>query len=252
MSRHLTYSSVTIQSSDISLPSTGSCRVAVRPLRRYYQDAMTSCCSSRVASFPSLDDTTVVCVVLNADDPHTGRGLELITRCLRPGLNVETTGSPKFLGNPNDPFAHALRLRQDVCSRPFDAFAPIRNNRMAPDRGNTKALARKTFEAQSHGFRTRCLRFAVTVARRHARLASGGWSGPTGRAFNPQGHNRRFQISQHVNHPPPPSFLAQSPFLRWAGQGWRWPRLAGRCNRLVVYFPISLMVFMSHNLTVLL
>ncbi len=30
-----------------------------------------------------------------------------------PALVVETTGSPKFLENPYDPFAHVLRLRQD-------------------------------------------------------------------------------------------------------------------------------------------
>jgi hypothetical protein len=33
------------------------------------------------------------------------RGLELITRYPQPGLFEETTGSPKFLGNPHVPFA---------------------------------------------------------------------------------------------------------------------------------------------------
>ena len=42
------------------------------------------------------------------------RSLELVTRYLRPGLTEETTGSPKFLENPDCPFAHVPhRRRQD-------------------------------------------------------------------------------------------------------------------------------------------
>src|ERR1035441_528397 len=37
------------------------------------------------------------------------------------------------------------------------------------------------FEAQSHGIRTRCLRFAVKVSFPHARLASGCWPSSAGR-----------------------------------------------------------------------
>ncbi len=70
----------------------------------------------------------------------------------------------------------------------------FQNNRMAPAKGTTKALTSRTFEAQSHGFRTSCLRFVTLVTSRNARLASGRWSNATGRAFHPQGHNRRFQI----------------------------------------------------------
>jgi len=47
-------------------------------------------------------------------------GLELVTRYLRPGLTVEATGPPRFLGNPwervllSDPggIAHARPLRR--------------------------------------------------------------------------------------------------------------------------------------------
>ena len=39
----------------------------------------------------------------------------------------------------------------------------------------------------------------------HARLASGRWSGATGRAFHPQGSNERFQIRFLTSHPPFPS-----------------------------------------------
>ena len=41
------------------------------------------------------------------------RGLELFTRYSSRDFAEETTGSPKFLENPNYPFAHVLRLRQD-------------------------------------------------------------------------------------------------------------------------------------------
>ena len=42
------------------------------------------------------------------------QGLELVTRCLRPGFAEEATGSPKFLGNHDCPFAHVpIRRRQD-------------------------------------------------------------------------------------------------------------------------------------------
>ena len=45
------------------------------------------------------------------------RGLELVTRYSRRDVAEETTGSPKFLGNPHDPFAH-------VQSTPAGLLAP--------------------------------------------------------------------------------------------------------------------------------
>ena len=45
----------------------------------------------------------------------------------------------------------------------------------------TVAPASKDFGARSHGIGTRCLRFAVEVARHHARLASGCWLSFAGR-----------------------------------------------------------------------
>ena len=41
--------------------------------------------------------------------------------------------------------------------------------------------------------------------RHHARLASGRWSGATGRASHPQGSYERFQICILTSHPPFPS-----------------------------------------------
>ena len=41
------------------------------------------------------------------------QGLELVTRFSSRDLVEETSGSPKFLGNLNDPFAHVPRRRRD-------------------------------------------------------------------------------------------------------------------------------------------
>ena len=48
------------------------------------------------------------------------RGQELVTRWLRPGISEETTGSPKFLGNLDCPFAHVLTdAGRTACTRPL-------------------------------------------------------------------------------------------------------------------------------------
>ena len=109
------------------------------------------------------------------------------------------TGSPKFLGDPNVPFAHAqatpvsrLNPDRDVRKRRFRFSAwPLQGETQRRSHG-------KTFEAQSHRFRTRCLRFAVIVTDHHARLASGRWSNPTRRDSRPLGHYQRFLISIHI------------------------------------------------------
>jgi len=48
------------------------------------------------------------------------------------------------------------------------------------------------------------------LPRPHAKLASGRWSGATGRAFHPQDSAERFQSCFLTSHPPFPSFLPQS------------------------------------------
>ena len=103
------------------------------------------------------------------------------------------------LGDPNVPFAHAqatpvsrLNPDRDVRKRRFRFSAwPLQGETQKRSHG-------KTFEAQSHGFRTRCLRFAVIVTDPHARLASGRWSNPTRRDSRPLGHYQRFLISIHI------------------------------------------------------
>ncbi len=53
--------------------------------------------------------------------------------------------------------------------------------------GNVRGFFDWTFEAQSHGSTTRCLRFAAAVTRRHARLASGCAATPCRAGLAPAG-----------------------------------------------------------------
>ena len=89
--------------------------------------------------------------------PRTGL-LELVTRYLQPGCwSVETTGSPTFLENPNC----ALALLFDPGRTNASGHAMRRRGpRCVHDEGSRI----RTFEAQSHGFGTGCLRFAGRVA----------------------------------------------------------------------------------------
>ncbi len=76
-------------------------------LHQYYEGATTSCRPSRRTSFPSLGGTSVPLVTFaprqTSGPPRPGVG-----HPVSPPGNVaeETTGSPKFLGNPKCPFAH--------------------------------------------------------------------------------------------------------------------------------------------------
>ena len=84
-------------------------------LRRYHPSAATSCRPSRHASLPSLGGTSAVTrsVRSAADECAVAAG------SWSPGssgrdVDEETTGSPKFLGDPDCPFAHVPhRRRQD-------------------------------------------------------------------------------------------------------------------------------------------
>jgi hypothetical protein len=64
----------------------------------------------------------------------------------------------------------------------------------------------QAFEAQSHGFRARCLRFVQRVATADAKLASGRWPSATGRDWLPAGLSRKVS---DASHPLFPSFLVQ-------------------------------------------
>ena len=175
-------------------------------LHQYYEGATTSSRPSRRTSFPSLGGTSVALVVSLPSGRVNRRGLELVTRLLHPGIAEETTGSPKFLRN---------QLSVCTCSNPTPAglLAPDRSQCSSVALGITKA------KAPTKGLSTlNSMAFGLAVyasqdglPRHHARLASGRWSGATGRAFHPQGSYERFQSCILTSHPPFPSFAWHRP-----------------------------------------
>jgi hypothetical protein len=184
---HPSYVPRTIPYSGSPLPSTGSRPMSVPPLQRYYQDATTSYLPSRRTSFPSLGGTTGAPSVRSKvarDAKATGRGTSA-TRWAprdRPLLPWRRQDLPSSCGTPIT-CLHVLFDSGRTDSR-------LANNAaagMAPAKGTTRASANRTFEAQSHGFQARCLRFAVRVTptprqtrfRLMARLYRVGFS-PTG------------------------------------------------------------------------
>jgi hypothetical protein len=74
---------------------------AVRQLQRYYQDAMTSCRPSRRTSLPSLGGTSAFHSLgsLPGGRVHR-RGLELVTRYLRPGSRRGNDRTSQVPGEP--------------------------------------------------------------------------------------------------------------------------------------------------------
>ena len=78
---------------------------------------------------------------------------------------------------------------------------------MAPAMGTAKAPCELSIsELNSMAFGLAVYASQDGLPRHHARLASGRWSGATGRAFHPQGSNERFQSCFLTSHPPFPSF----------------------------------------------
>ena len=93
----------------------------VPQLHRYYQSATTSCCPSRRASSPSLGDTSVALALSLPDGRVRRQGLELVTRCLRPGncrgesRISQVPGEPRFLRLPCSKPTPAGLLAPDHC-----------------------------------------------------------------------------------------------------------------------------------------
>ena len=76
----------------------------------------------------------------------------------QPRFQAETTGPPRFLGDPLWT-CPALRPRRDLRTRPLrSSGAAFRNTEIVGSRNQ------QTFEAQSRGLSTHCLRFAGWVA----------------------------------------------------------------------------------------
>lgn len=103
------------------LSSTGSCGSVPR-LHRYYGALRLPKCPSRRTSLPSPGGTTLASV-LRSQEPRTSNahGPGVVDRVLLPGIEVEASGSPRFLGNPLWT-CHALRPRRDLHARPLRHF----------------------------------------------------------------------------------------------------------------------------------
>ena len=87
---------------------------AVHQLRRYYQGAMTSCRPSRRTSLPSFGGTSAFTRSFRSSaDECTVEAWSCYPGISSRDFAEETTGSPKFLGNPKCPFAMFSRRRQD-------------------------------------------------------------------------------------------------------------------------------------------
>ena len=134
---------------------------------------------------------------------HQTAGLGFIFRSPLPDIAAgRQPGPPRFPDNPLS-LCPVLRPRQD---RTHQASTMCRHGpRYDHNEGSHEIPA---FEAQSHGFRTRCLRFVPCVATRDAKLASGRWPSATGRACLPAGLLRKVS---DVTHPPFPSFPGARP-----------------------------------------
>jgi len=79
----------------------------VRQLQRYYQGAMTSCRPFRRTSFPSFGGTSrFTRSVRSPADECAAEAWSWSPGISSRDFHEETTGAPKFLGNPHYPFAH--------------------------------------------------------------------------------------------------------------------------------------------------
>ncbi len=129
------------------------------------------------------------------------------------------------VGHPVSPAGISLRKRQDLPSSwkipivrshmiPSDSgrtagTRPSRCRSMAPGMKKAKAPTKGLSKLNSMAFGLAVYASQCGLPTPHARLASGRWSGATGRAFHPQGSYERFQSCILTSHPPFPSFLAQ-------------------------------------------
>jgi hypothetical protein len=165
----------TVHNSGVSLPWAGSSRAGLPRLQRYYQDTTTSCCSSRITSFPSLGGTK------NAHNyvrfsrcyrmPNIGPGIVQPVTLSRSTyirlFSLETTGPLKFPENLICTFAHAPatpdgQALQAIRRRPY---CPRLFNDEDPDeslsRLNNMAFALAVYASQCR------------LPDAHARLAPG-------------------------------------------------------------------------------
>lgn len=176
------------------LPSTGS-RGSVPPLHRYY-GALRLPAAPPALRFSSRGSSAVRSVIRSPRRRARHRGAwGFVDRCPDPVMRRRRPGLPGSWGTPLCP-CPALRPRWDRHARPsrrvgaaFRYFDGVGSHHKSP------------FGAQSHGLRTRCLRFASSgyPGRRKTRfrlLASFA-----GRDWLPAGFHTGFQSFLHLIPP---------------------------------------------------
>ena len=131
------------------------------------------------------------------------QGLELVTRCLRPGC---CRGSNRISQVPGEPQSSVC-----TCSKPTPAglLAPDHNSAAAwplvIKRQRLPRLGLSTLNSMAFGlavYASQC-----RLLQHHARLASSCWSGSTGRGSHPQGSDERFQSCNLHLIPPSQALL---------------------------------------------
>jgi hypothetical protein len=194
---------------------------AVRQLRRYYQDAMTSCRSSRRPPLPLFGGTAVSLVAFAP---------QRTSAPLKPGV-----------GNPVSPAGMLPRKRQELPSswgtssvrlHMFHSDSggtahtrPLQCSSVAPVISKAKAPTTGLSKLNSMAFGLAVYASQDGLPRHHAKLASGRWSGAAGRAFHPQGPYERFQSCILTSHPPFPSFAWHKEIDRRTETDATWPQL---------------------------
>ena len=150
---------------------------------------MTPCCHPAALRFLRLAVPRLHSLRSLLDRRVNRQGLELLTRYLQPGFAEERTGVSQVPGKPHLSVCHVpFRLRQDS----------KRQTIATQQRGPWYANSRGSHEHELSELNSMAFGLAVYASwselpQYHARLASGCWSGSTGRDFHPQGSDERFQ-----------------------------------------------------------
>ena len=132
----------------------------------------------------------------------------------------ETTGSPRFLGNPH------VRLPCSVDAGRTAYTRPLQCRSVAPGISKAKAPTKGLSTLNSMAFELAVYASQCGLPTPHARLASSRWSDSTGRAYHPQGSDERFPSVVYIS--------SSSPKLTWRNRidrSSQRSRCALRCRR---------------------
>ena len=118
------------------------------------------------------------------------QGLELVTRYLQPGLR---RGANRVLPSSWGTTIVRLHMFQSDAGRTA-CTRPLQCSSVAPERPTAEAPTKGLSTLNSMAFGLAVYASPDGLPAHDARLASGRWSGATGRAFHPQDSAERFQI----------------------------------------------------------